>query len=84
MTTEQHDFAIARIKELQNPALQPLDMSLSWELNGLMTQVATQEARVQAESSEWHAFDREEQGWPGDGSGEDDLADYNQNEGNDW
>jgi hypothetical protein len=23
-------------------------------------------------------------GWPGDGSGEDDLADYNQMEGGDW
>jgi len=23
-------------------------------------------------------------GWPGDGSGEDDFADFNQNEGNDW
>lgn len=23
-------------------------------------------------------------GWPGDGSGEDDFEDYNQNEGNDW
>ena len=23
-------------------------------------------------------------GWPGDGSGEDDLADYNQNEANDY
>lgn len=23
-------------------------------------------------------------GWPGDGSGEDDFADYNLNEGNDW
>ena len=90
MTNEQYDFAIARIKELQNPALQPLDMSLSWELNGLMTQVANyeaeydQEALVQAESSEWHAFDREDKGWPGDGSGMDDFEDYNQNEGNDW
>lgn len=26
----------------------------------------------------------EYRGWPGDGSGEDDFADYNQNEGNDW
>lgn len=26
----------------------------------------------------------EHRGWPGDGSGEDDFADYNQNEGNDY
>jgi hypothetical protein len=26
----------------------------------------------------------EHKGWPGDGSGEDDFADYNQNEGNDY
>ena len=90
MTTEQYDFAIARIKELQNPALQPLGLALSWELNELMKQTAeyedehNQEVLAQAESSEWHAFDREERGWPGDGSGMDDLADYNQNEGNDY
>lgn len=90
MTTEQYNFAISRIKELQNPALQPLGLALDWELNELMKQAAEyedghdQEALVAAESSEWHAFDREEQGWPGDGSGMDDLADYNQNEGNDW
>ena len=28
--------------------------------------------------------DDEYKGWPGDGSGEDDFADYNQNEGNDY
>ena len=26
----------------------------------------------------------ETQGWPGDGSGQDDLADYNQNEADDY
>jgi len=33
------------------------------------------------------AYKREEEehkGWPGDGSGTDDLADYNQNEANDY
>ena len=28
--------------------------------------------------------DNEYKGWPGDGTGEDDFADYNQNEGNDY
>ena len=90
MTTEQYDFAIAKIKELQNPALQPLGLALAWELNELMKQVAQyedehdQEALAEAESSEWHAFDREERGWPGDQSGMDDLADYNQNEADDY
>jgi hypothetical protein len=28
--------------------------------------------------------EHEHRGWPGDGSGEDDFADYNQNEGNDY
>lgn len=29
-------------------------------------------------------FQEETQGWPGDGSGEDDLADYNANEADDY
>lgn len=28
--------------------------------------------------------EQQEQGWPGDGSGTDDLADYNQNEADDY
>ncbi len=31
-----------------------------------------------------HDEDTVETGWPGDGSGEDDLADYNQNEADDY
>lgn len=57
MTSAQYDFAIARIKELQNPALQPLGLALAWELNELMTQTAQYEyehdmemiARLEAE-----------------------------------
>ena len=30
------------------------------------------------------ADERQDAGWPGDGSGADDLADYNQNEANDY
>lgn len=29
-------------------------------------------------------YDEEHRGWPGDGSGMDDLADFMQNEGGDW
>lgn len=36
-------------------------------------------SREQSASDEY-----EHKGWPGDGSGEDDFADYNQNEGNDY
>jgi len=74
MTTEQYDWAQARIKELQSPALQPLGLALSWELNDLMTECAVYE--------DWLVEDSY-RGWPGDGSGEDDFADYNQNEGYD-
>ena len=75
MTTEQYDWAQMRIKELQNPALQPLGLALSWELNDLMTECAVYEDGLVEESY---------RGWPGDGSGEDDFADYNQNEGGDF
>lgn len=90
MTSEQYTFAIARIKELQNPALQPLGLALDWELNDLMTQAAQyeedhdKEAIAEAEASECHAFGYNPGGWPGDGSGEDDFADYNQNEADDY
>ena len=33
---------------------------------------------------ELHADDAPSHGWPGDGSGEDDLADYNQSEADDY
>lgn len=36
------------------------------------------------EREEHQDDDYEHRGWPGDGSGEDDFADYNQNEGNDY
>lgn len=36
------------------------------------------EARAEVAASEFH------RGWPGDGSGEDDLADYNQREADDY
>lgn len=90
MTLEQYVFAQACIKELQNPVLQPLGLALAWELNELMTQCAEYEEQRDREltepetESEWYAFNREERGWPGDGSGEHDFEDYNQNEGNDW
>lgn len=65
MTTEQYNFAIDRIKELQNPAIQPLGLQLAWELNELMTQTAQYEYEhdieclARLEASEWYAFDRE-------------------------
>lgn len=65
MTKEQYKFAIIRIKELQNPEIQPLGLQLGWELNELMTQAASYEAQhhrehiAYLESSEWNAFDRE-------------------------
>ena len=43
MTSAQYDFAIARIKELQNPALQPLSLDLAWELMSWKIQVAQYE-----------------------------------------
>ena len=80
MTSEQYTFAIARIKELQNPALQPLGLALAWELNDLMTQAAQYEEDHDRECQEAYEY----QGWAGDGSGEDDFADYNQNEADDY
>ena len=77
LTSEQYRFAQARIVELQNPALQPLGLALAWELNDLMTACSWYEEAHTQEVVESY-------GWPGDGSGEDDFADYNQNEGNDW
>jgi hypothetical protein len=43
MTTEQYARAQKRIIELQNPALQPLGLALSRELNDLMTNCARYE-----------------------------------------
>jgi hypothetical protein len=37
-----------------------------------------------AEAEKDYQDEYEHKGWPGDGSGEDDFADYNQNEGNDY
>lgn len=34
--------------------------------------------------TDWPEDDCENIGWPGDGSGEDDLADFNANEANDY
>jgi hypothetical protein len=36
------------------------------------------------EQHEAEIAEQEMHGWPGDGSGEDDLADYNQNEADDY
>lgn len=64
MTTTEYNFAITRIKELQNPEIQPLGLQLGWELNELMKQVNDYEnihhpeILIKAESSEWHAFDK--------------------------
>lgn len=35
-------------------------------------------------TSEDYCYDFDFSGWPGDGSGEDDFADYNQNEADDY
>jgi hypothetical protein len=51
MTTEQYDWAQKRIIELQNPALQPLGLALSWELNDLMTNCASYEESHDQEAS---------------------------------
>ena len=54
MTSAQYDFAIARIKELQNPALQPLGCALEYELNELMDQTqAYEDARDQEAQAEY-------------------------------
>jgi len=52
MTTEQYDWAQMRIKELQDPALQPLGLALSWELNDLMTNCARYEESHDQEASQ--------------------------------
>jgi len=38
----------------------------------------------EAAEKDYQDDEYEHRGWPGDGSGEDDFADYNQNEGNDY
>jgi hypothetical protein len=52
MTTEQYARAQKRIIELQNPALQPLGLALSWELNDLMTNCARYEESHDQEASQ--------------------------------
>lgn len=64
MNTSEYNTAIARIKQLQDPSIQPIDVDLAWELSDLMTACARYEADhdlealIRAEASEWHAFDR--------------------------
>ena len=69
MTTEQYDWAQMRIKELQDPAIQPLGLALSKELDELMEECAV--------------YENGYYGWGGVGDWEDDFDDYYQNEGYD-
>lgn len=48
-----------------------------------MKQQQTEETKFLAEAKEIREGDIK-RGWPGDGSGEDDLADYNANEADDY
>ena len=82
ITTAQYEKAIARLMELNNLYTVPGDKEdIEKEyLTELISEYEfSRDAEVQAEAQEF-----EHVGWPGDGSGEDDFADYNQNEGNDW
>jgi hypothetical protein len=51
----------------------------SFDVSHLMELLGGNEAAEKDYQDEY-----EHKGWPGDGSGEDDFADYNQNEGNDY
>lgn len=42
------------------------------------------ESRLSGENGFYPTGDEESHGWPGDGSGEDDLADYNASEADDY
>jgi hypothetical protein len=37
-----------------------------------------------SQKDDWYEEEPQHKGWPGDGSGEDDFADYNQNEADDY
>lgn len=76
VTTAQYDNALVRLMELSNLHIVPGDADYR-EQQSLL------ELRERYED-EHNAEVQEQYGWPGDGSGEDDFADYNQNEGNDW
>lgn len=74
--TTEYNYAVDRLKTLSK--LNPVaDSGVEREREVLSELIARYEAEHDAEV-------QEQCGWPGDGSGEDDFADYNQNEGNDW
>ncbi len=56
MTTEQYNFAVKRIIELQNPALDPLGCALQYELDELMLQVQNFEDARDAEAVAEYEF----------------------------
>lgn len=75
--TAGEDDAQARIEIIGNELLK----------KGFMPEdISTVYRQVEAEEREksQQADEYEHKGWPGDGSGEDDFADYNQMEGNDY
>lgn len=43
-----------------------------------------EDSHLEADYEDRTHIEDEPHGWPGDGSGEDDLADYNQNEADDY
>ncbi len=49
------------------------------DLNDLTVQVEPEDGHLESDFD-----DRQDLGWPGDGSGEDDLADFNANEADDY
>jgi hypothetical protein len=56
----------------------------SFDVSHLMELLGGNEAAERDSYEKDRQDDYEHRGWPGDGSGEDDFADYNQNEGNDY
>jgi hypothetical protein len=74
ITTAQYEKALTRLMELNNLYTVPGDKE---DIEKEYLTELVSEYETQAQEFEYV-------GWPGDGSGEDDFADYNQNEGNDW
>jgi len=71
--TQSYDKAIKRIIFLE-----------SLERNDRISQDDAQELALLRVAAQQFEDSFQHVGWPGDGSGEDDFADYNQNEGCDW
>lgn len=78
----------ARINEIEQEMEEGEDVitpgSYSYDvLNGDLQYLYNKLSDLKAQQEQEHN-EYEHKGWPGDGSGEDDFADYNQMEGNDY